>query len=498
MSEWFEQKIQDITVVVKRGNIANEDVDCIVVPEFNNCASYGGVGGAINAAGMSAGMDIYDKEAQRKKLNLGEAMITESGKDGVKLAHIVTSGARQNEQLGVVNNAVFNTLMSVNGKGVRSIALPEVGTGIIGSLTQEQSAKAMFNAVYKFAQSNPDSDIKEISLVVYRGSTEPAEKILQDKSYINFSDKEKGEKEFDIGAFAAEMDTGLNKQFPKTGHNTFGNTLSRIERMRSELEEKRSRLDAVPHYWDIQKSYMKNIEDISAMSRREQKAIKTNFQKGYLIPAASNIIDTEFSIIDQQMHLKEDDKAKIMNLFSMVCKEQKHDVVGFDNEVLGVAICKEIFTRFPEEFDKVDLPQTLRMFNILKQSQKPENKDLLPNIEKSLQTKAWHYFSSERKYGADFAKMVRPTPYSVSCMAELKEYMTDKLHAPEDIIAPKLKDIEYAMMSDIHVDTLQKELSMKAKKLVFFTATDNPEHGSSSRIIENIDFTDSNKKGREI
>ena len=85
MSDQFESKIQNINVVVKRGNIAAEDVDCIVVPEFDDCSSRGGVGYAIEDAGMSAGLDAYDEIAKGKTLKYGDAVITESGKAGTKI-----------------------------------------------------------------------------------------------------------------------------------------------------------------------------------------------------------------------------------------------------------------------------------------------------------------------------------------------------------------------------------------------------------------------------
>ena len=41
------KKIGKINVQVVSGNIATMLVDAIVVPQFTDCASYGGVGGAI-------------------------------------------------------------------------------------------------------------------------------------------------------------------------------------------------------------------------------------------------------------------------------------------------------------------------------------------------------------------------------------------------------------------------------------------------------------------
>lgn len=69
-------KIGNIDIVVKNGNIAEENADLIVVPEFNSSASCGGVGYAIINAGMQAGLDFYNKAAQKKPFKCGDVMIT--------------------------------------------------------------------------------------------------------------------------------------------------------------------------------------------------------------------------------------------------------------------------------------------------------------------------------------------------------------------------------------------------------------------------------------
>lgn len=197
----FEQKINNINVCLKTGNVAAEDADCIVVPEFRDGASGGGVGYAIETAGMGAGLEAYEKVAQEGFLKDGDAIITESGKPDVKLAHVVTVSAREDSQFEVVNRSVLKTLETANEVGIKRIALPEIGTGIIGSLTQEQSAKAIFNAVYEFSKNNPSSSVEEVSFVVYRSSTEPAKRVLTDKSYIGIMTAEKSNKSLDLEEF---------------------------------------------------------------------------------------------------------------------------------------------------------------------------------------------------------------------------------------------------------------------------------------------------------
>lgn len=190
-------KIGNIDIVVKNGNIAEENADLIVVPEFNSSASGGGVGYAIINAGMQAGLDMYHKAAQKKPFNCGDVMITTSGKKGVKLAHVATVSAGAQEQPVAVVKAVFNTLKSANDKKLQHVAIPELGTGIIGNLTQEQSARLIFNAVYEFAKVNPDSNVNKVSLIIYRASLDPAIQVLANKTYMKLPDFMVGDKKID-------------------------------------------------------------------------------------------------------------------------------------------------------------------------------------------------------------------------------------------------------------------------------------------------------------
>lgn len=196
--------INNIKINVKNGNVATEKADCIVVPQFDSCASYGGVGRAIEIAGMAAGLEAYDKAATQKPFKFGDVLITRSGKAGVRLAHIVTAGVCKNEQFKVVLNAIFQMLVLAKDLKIHTIAVPEVGTGIIGHLTPEQSAKAIFGAIYQFSLKYPESGIEEIAFVIYHGSTAEAEEVLSQKSYLDLKD-EKGKKDFDMAEWMHEM-----------------------------------------------------------------------------------------------------------------------------------------------------------------------------------------------------------------------------------------------------------------------------------------------------
>ena len=90
----------------------------------------------------------------------------------------------------------MQVLTEADNLGIKTIAVPELGTGIIGNLTQTQSAKAIFAAVSQFSQLKPQNTIEEIRLVIYNKPIEPAEKVLSQKTF-DFKD-EIGEKAFNL------------------------------------------------------------------------------------------------------------------------------------------------------------------------------------------------------------------------------------------------------------------------------------------------------------
>ena len=73
------RQIGQILVSVHFGDITQHRVDAYVVPQFTNCASFGGVGGAIHRAGGTEGLAEYDKRAAAKPYEFGAVDITPSG-----------------------------------------------------------------------------------------------------------------------------------------------------------------------------------------------------------------------------------------------------------------------------------------------------------------------------------------------------------------------------------------------------------------------------------
>ncbi len=200
---FYIMKIGNINVIVKNGNIAEEKVDCIVIHEFNDSAFFSNIAEDIIDCGMKEGFDLYDAAVQKQPLPLGHVMITESGLKNIKLAHVSTVNSQKETQFKVIFDAILMLLLEAEKQEMRTIAIPQLGVGFLGFLTPEQSASAIFGAVNQFAIHYPDSNIKEIRLVICYSSTVPAETVLSKQSFE--FENEIGEKQFSFEAWLEEM-----------------------------------------------------------------------------------------------------------------------------------------------------------------------------------------------------------------------------------------------------------------------------------------------------
>ena len=253
----------------------------------------------------------------------------------------------------------------------------------------------------------------------------------------------------------------------------------------NELKQRQLEDSAITREWKTvfgSNEFIENIKEISDMSRSENKPIRaeTNARGQYvIIPANSNFYDTGISLVEQRDEVKSWNARKLLNEWVDVCEEQKQEVIGDEIEIDAMTLSKAMF-QHPDLREGIDLMQTLRMRNILRDSNHPENQALLPEIEKDLEKKAHRFFSSEdtsTKYSG-----INYTPYSVSCIPLLTEYMAGKL--PDETIKSKVEKIEFGMMSSINIDTLTRKLTPEAAKLVLNTALKYPNHGSSQRIVD--------------
>lgn len=137
------------TVHVEVGDVSQAEVDAVVVPQFATGVSTGGVGGAMLRSGAEAGMWAYKTLVEeRGRVPFGTAVVTASGgPHAPRIIHVASVGSGQEVEFETVALSFRAALRAAAEAGVRTLAAPALGTGIIGVLSARQSAEAMLAAL---------------------------------------------------------------------------------------------------------------------------------------------------------------------------------------------------------------------------------------------------------------------------------------------------------------------------------------------------------------
>jgi|GEM_PF-60004 len=153
-----------------KGDITTREVDAIVNAANSSLLGGGGVDGAIHKAGGDA--ILQDCIAIRNKqggCNVGEAVITTAGKLPAKFViHTVGpvwSGDKE-EKKKLLAQCYKNSLALADKHGLRSIAFPNISTGIY-HFPKDKAAVIALDAVTAFLKGNAGTSIKEISFVCF-------------------------------------------------------------------------------------------------------------------------------------------------------------------------------------------------------------------------------------------------------------------------------------------------------------------------------------------
>jgi len=202
----FKGNISGQKISIGLGDLTSEKCESFIVPQSDRSLSYGGVGGAIIRSGAESGMNAYQDQLEKHgPFNFGDAYLTESGGGNSKyLLHVVTVGSPRDEQFSTIQKAFYNALTQAQARGIKTVAAPALGTGIVGLLTPTQSAKAMLSAVNQFAKAGGAMD--EIKFVIRGTAADQAAftQVLEEKSFAAAA-PEVGQKKFDFEKFGTKM-----------------------------------------------------------------------------------------------------------------------------------------------------------------------------------------------------------------------------------------------------------------------------------------------------
>lgn len=155
-------------IKLQLGDITKIGVDAIVNAANSSLLGGGGVDGAIHRAGGRAILDECMKIVERQGgCPTGEAVITTAGNMPARyVIHTVGpvwhGGMNNEDQL--LANAYSNSLRLAVDNGVKTIAFPNISTGVYG-FPKERAAKIAIETVRKFLEK--DKSLHEVVFVCF-------------------------------------------------------------------------------------------------------------------------------------------------------------------------------------------------------------------------------------------------------------------------------------------------------------------------------------------
>ncbi|MDP8003550.1 MAG: O-acetyl-ADP-ribose deacetylase [Caldisphaera sp.] len=156
-------KINGTNVIIKKGDIAQEEIEAIVNPANSFLLMGGGLAGILKRKG---GNVIEQEALKHAPIDIGNAVITTAGR--LKATYVIHSptmkypGEITNEDN--VRLAVRAALNEGKKHDVKSIAFPGMGTGV-GGVPYSVAAKAMLEEIKKFIEK--EDFYEKVVIVAY-------------------------------------------------------------------------------------------------------------------------------------------------------------------------------------------------------------------------------------------------------------------------------------------------------------------------------------------
>jgi len=163
-----EHKIDGKTLRIVQGDITESDVDAIVNAANSHLQHGGGVAGAIVRKG---GQVIQDESDKIGYTPVGTAVITGAGKLPAKFViHTVGPRMGEGDEGNKLKNAVISTLTLASQKGLKSVSMPAISSGIFG-FPKDRCAKILVGESANYLRNNPKTSLEVIEFCVHDDNT---------------------------------------------------------------------------------------------------------------------------------------------------------------------------------------------------------------------------------------------------------------------------------------------------------------------------------------
>ena len=159
-----EHKIAGKIFRLVQGDITGRDVDAIVNAANSYLQHGGGVAGAIVKKG---GYIIQEESDKIGFTPVGTAVITTAGKLSARFViHAVGPRIGEGDEDNKLRSAVLNSLLLASEKGLKSISMPAISSGIFG-FPKDRCANILVRTALNYIKENPKSSLESIEFCVY-------------------------------------------------------------------------------------------------------------------------------------------------------------------------------------------------------------------------------------------------------------------------------------------------------------------------------------------
>ncbi|HCB69161.1 MAG TPA: O-acetyl-ADP-ribose deacetylase [Persephonella sp.] len=165
-------KISGKKLVIKKGDITEEDTEAIVNAANSSLMGGGGVDGAIHSKGGPVILEECKKIRETEYpegLPTGKAVITSGG--NLKARYVIhtvgpvcSSGKLTEDKARLLKDAYYNSLRLASERGIKTIAFPSISTGAYRCPVEESSKIALKTAIDFLKE---DRTVQEVRFVLF-------------------------------------------------------------------------------------------------------------------------------------------------------------------------------------------------------------------------------------------------------------------------------------------------------------------------------------------
>jgi O-acetyl-ADP-ribose deacetylase (regulator of RNase III) len=160
----YEKNVKGKIMKLVQGDITGRDVDAIVNAANSHLQHGGGVAGAIVRKG---GHIIQEESNKIGYVPVGTAVITGAGKLPAKFViHAVGPRMGEGDEGNKLKSAVLNSLNLASEKGLKSISLPAISSGIFG-FPKDRCAEILVKETLNYVKENPNCSLQFIEFCIY-------------------------------------------------------------------------------------------------------------------------------------------------------------------------------------------------------------------------------------------------------------------------------------------------------------------------------------------